>query len=193
MERRGFLSGLVATTGLGVTAGCLGAGGGGGDGGGDTDTPTDAPTDTRSETPSEDPDGTPSGTGTPDDTTGTPGSSPVLSDSAFETTGDCAAEEAGTAGISFGSDAVTCTGCITGKNGCQQATLANAEYDAGDDLLTIEVTTTAGGDTPESCTQQIVHRGYESTFTFEGGLPTEVSVVHESMGEQSEAAHATRE
>ena len=192
MERRGFLSEVVATTALGVTAGCLGeggGGGGGGDGGGDggTDLPTDESTNTRSETPSEDPDATPSGT------TGTPGSSPAVSDRTFEGTGDCAAEEAGTASISFGSDAVTCTGCITGQNGCQQATLASAGYDAGKDLLTVEVTTTAGGDTPESCTQQIVHRGYEATFTFEGSLPNEVSVVHESMGERSEAARAKRE
>ncbi|WP_313691563.1 hypothetical protein [Halorarum halobium] len=187
MDRRALLSGLAGTTLLDATGGCLGGGGGPGDDDGDADEPADGddePTDTTST------DG-PGGDDT-DAETGTSAPASGISNRRFERTGDCPVERAGTAEVTFGADAVTATGCITGNNGCKRAALAGTTYDDASDTLTIVVTTTTGEETPAACTQQLVRRAYEATVSFAGDLPDRVSVVHESMGERTEAATASR-
>lgn len=200
MDRRRFLSAVAGTTALGVAAGCLGTrGGGGGSNGTSADGETDTPSSTPSQgTPSSTPTGDQTGTDVPTETgtdapTGTPGGTPAIVDRTFRRTGDCRSDEAGTASVSFGADAVTVEGCITGNDGCQQAVLKRARYDPSDDTLTVVVTTNAADETPEACTQALVYRSYEATVSFEGGLPAEVSVVHDSIGDPREVAHASRE
>ncbi|QZY00209.1 hypothetical protein [Halobaculum rubrum] len=156
MDRRTVLS-LAVGVGSAALAGYTGGDGGGSGGGGE---PGESPEPTATETPSEE------------------GEFPWITDRSFERTGD-AAESAESAFVSFDTDPVTVTGVVRGKNGCMRASLAAAEYDPDTDELRVRVETVReGGD---SCTQQIVYRGYEAAVEFAGGLPTSVVVEHESM------------
>ncbi|QLG63564.1 hypothetical protein [Halorarum salinum] len=183
MYRRGFLSGTVAVSVLGAASGCLDGGTGGGVDDPDDGDGTDAPADGGNSTPSDD-DSTPA-------ETGTDGSTLTIADREFVPTGDCGSDDAGTARVEFDGNEATVTGCITGRNGCQRATLGDVEYDAETDAVTVVVTTTAGEETPDACTQQLVHRAYEVTLSFRERLPSELVVFHESMDERTEAGRAT--
>ncbi|MXR41100.1 hypothetical protein GRX01_07080 [Halobaculum sp. WSA2] len=164
MDRRTVLS-LAAGVGAAALAGCTGRGGGTNGGGDDDETdegPEPTATETATETPNEE------------------GEFPRITDRSFERTGD-AAEPGESATVSFGTDLVTVTGVIRGNNGCMQASLKAAEYDRDANELRVRVETVReGGDT---CTQQIVYRGYEAAVEFAGGHPGSVVVEHESMGE----------
>ncbi|WP_284012093.1 hypothetical protein [Halobaculum litoreum] len=173
MNRRRFVA-AVAGAGTFVLAGCTGGADGGAGGQNGDGTPTDEPGD---------------GTDTDTPGSGDGGTAPAIVDRSFERTGD-AADAGDRASVTFGDSSVTCTGVIRGRNGCMQAALGGATYEADADELRVRVTTVReGGD---SCTQQIVNRGYEATVTFEGGLPGRVVVVHESMDGVRTAAEATR-
>ncbi|WP_277553720.1 hypothetical protein [Halobaculum limi] len=170
MDRRTFVV-AAATAASTALAGCTGgsAGGGGGDGD-DEDGAEDTPTATTDAPATE--------TATGD---------PSISNRSFERTGD-ASEQAESASVAFGEDRVTCTGVIRGKNGCMEASLESATYEAG--TLRVRVTTTKeGGDV---CTQQLVYRGYEAVVDFDGGLPNRVVVEHASMGETRTVTETTR-
>lgn len=153
---------LVAGAGSTALAGCTGGGSAGSDGE-TSDSPETTPT--------------PSGER----------EFPRITDRSFARTGD-ASEPGESAAVAFDDEAVTVSGVISGKNGCMQASLTGAEYDP--DELRIRVgTVREGGDT---CTQQIVYRGYEATISFGGGLPASVVVEHESMNEVRTVTDVTR-
>ncbi|WP_348612314.1 hypothetical protein [Halobaculum rarum] len=166
MDRRTVLS-LAAGVGSAALAGCTGGAGGGSGGGGE---PNESPDPT--ETPNEQDE------------------FPRITDRSFTRTGD-ADDQGESASVAFDTDLVTVTGVIQGKNGCMRASLAAAEYDPDTDELRVRVETVReGGD---SCTQQIVYRGYEAAVEFAGGFPASVVVVeHESMGEVRIATDVTR-
>ena len=167
MERRRFLASVVGS-GAAALAGCTGAGG---------DSVDDTAETTRS--------GTPTRSGTSDGE----GEFPRITNRSFDRTGD--ADEPGeSASVAFDGDLVRVTGVVRGANGCMEASLAAAEYDADADSLRVRVTTVReGGDV---CTQEIVHRSYEATVEFAGGCPTSVVVEHESMDEVRTVADVTR-
>ncbi|MFC5368524.1 hypothetical protein [Salinirubrum litoreum] len=136
-------------------------------------------------------------TGTGDDSDGDSGGSEDTSTPATPSmTGQRLTEldecpENGSASVAWGETDVTVTGCLTGRNGCSVPVLGSAEYDAAADELAVTVTTEeddAGG----ACTQALTDLGYEATMTFENGLPDRVVVTHETMGETTTAADASR-
>ncbi|UIP00707.1 hypothetical protein Hbl1158_04945 [Halobaculum sp. CBA1158] len=184
MDRRTALS-LIASVGATALAGCTGSGADDGTDGDETDGSTgDDGTDGSTGD---------DGTDGPDDSTTEPpaddGSSPSITDRSFSRLGD-AAEPGESASVAFDGDRVRCAGVIQGRNGCMEAELDSATYDADGDELRVRVTTVReGGD---YCTQQIVDREYEAVVTFAGGLPGAVVVEHESMGEVRTATDVTR-
>jgi hypothetical protein len=95
------------------------------------------------------------------------------------------------ASVSWGETAVTVTGCIVGRDGCAVPALGSVEYDAEADELAVTVTT-EDGNSGGVCTQALTDLGYEATMTFENGLPGRVVVDHDSMGETTTAAEASR-
>jgi len=160
MDRRTSLS-LAAGVGSATLAGCTGGAGGGSSGGNGDPSESPEPTATETETRNEE------------------GEFPRITDRSFTRTGD-ADEQRESARAAFGGGLVTVTGEIRGKNGCMRALIAAAEHDSDTDELRVRVKTVReGGD---SCTQQIVYRGYEAAVEFAGGLPASVVVEHESMG-----------
>jgi hypothetical protein len=114
---------------------------------------------------------------------------PRLTDQTLTEIEECPTQ--GSASVSWGETAVTVTGCITGRNGCSVPVLAGAAYDAETDELAVTVTTEEE-DSGGACTQALTDLGYEATVTFEGGLPNSVVVTHETMGETTTAADASR-
>jgi len=170
MDRRTVLS-LAAGVGSVTLAGCTGGAGDGSSGGNGEPSESPDPTATKTETPNGE------------------GEFPRVTDRSFARTGD-ADEQRESASAAFGDDLVTVTGVIRGKNGCMRASLAAAEYDSDTDELRVRVETVReGGD---SCTQQIVYRGYEAAVEFAGGLPASVVVEHESMGVVRTVTDVTR-
>ncbi|ESP89301.1 hypothetical protein [Candidatus Halobonum tyrrellensis] len=130
-------------------------------------------------------DGSPS-TGTPTD-----GGPPRVTDRSFARTGDCDAGEEGFAAVTYGGSTVRCEGCLAGADGCAEAALASAEYDAEADALSVVVATESESDRGTACTQRVVHRSYRELVTFAGGVPGETVVYHESTGERTEATRAS--
>lgn len=90
-----------------------------------------------------------------------------------------------TADATFDEDAgtVVVTGTIVGKDGCATAELGSAIYDADADELHVDVVTTRQeGAEDKVCTQALVDIDYEATFTFEGEIPSSVSISHDGQG-----------
>lgn len=91
----------------------------------------------------------------------------------------------GTADVEFDEDegTVTVTGTITGSDGCATAELGSANYDPAADQLAVDVVTTRrDGTEGQTCTQALVGISYEAAFSFEGEIPSGVSVSHDGRG-----------
>jgi hypothetical protein len=163
MRRRDLLGTVGAAVGPAL-AGCVGSGGPDpGTGDGDGDSGGDGETDTPA--------------------------TPSVTDRNLTEIEECPTQ--GSASVSWGETAVTVTGCITGRNGCSVPVLESAEYDAEADELAVTVTTEEE-DSGGACTQALTDLGYEATVTFADGLPGRVVVTHETMGESTTAAEASR-
>lgn len=162
MNRRAFVTTVGGTFAL---AGCTGSGAG------------DSP-------------GSSSGTAGGDTPTDDGSASPTITARDFTRTGDCS--DAGTAAITFGDSGVRVEGCISGNNGCKEASLAAATCDAPEYVLEIVVETVDRSTTATACTEVIVHRGYAAEIGFEGDLPKSVVAVHENFEDRTEVASAER-
>ena len=79
---------------------------------------------------------------------------------------------------------VTVTGTIVGSNGCMTADLGSANYDGDADQLDVNVVTKEREDSG-MCTQPLVGIDYEAAFSFDGGIPSSVSVSHDGDGVMS--------
>lgn len=122
--------------------------------------------------------------------TGSPGDdTPTVTDRAFSRTSDC--DDPENASVSFPDD-VLVTGCISGADGCAEAALGTADYDAGDDTLRVVVETVDTSQPGGGCTQAIVYRGYELRVAFDGGLPGTVVVIHRGVEGETEVAREER-
>lgn len=124
---------------------------------------------------------------------GTPGQGVPVADSTFEVVGRSGASGEPTADVTFHEDEnrVTVTGTIHGSDGCKTAVLGDVTDDAGDDRVTVSVVTeNRDGAKDRTCTQAIVAIAYEATVTFEGGVPSAASVVHDGH-EVASAAHGS--
>ena len=129
------------------------------------------------------------GTGDDGDGSGDAGGTPRLTEQGLTELDECPTN--GSASVSWDETAVTVTGCLTGRNGCSVPVLGGTEYDAAADELAVTVTT-GEEDSGGACTQALTDLGYEATMTFENGLPGRVVVTHETMGETTTAADASR-
>lgn len=171
MQRRALLTGLGATTILGL-AGCVGDGpsgdGNGNDGGNGTgDDGTD--------------DGSDGGDSGGDDSDG----DPVLTRAALS---QAPCEEPETATVAFDEEVgeIRVDGCIVGNTGCHVPSLLEPTLEEGetrrltDDRILVAVETVDDSDPDEACTQVLTELGYEATFAFEGALPSSIEVVHET-------------
>ncbi|WP_132058046.1 hypothetical protein [Halorussus amylolyticus] len=127
--------------------------------------------------------------GTGDQTTD---DSPTLADESFEVTDSECGQGSNEATVSFEDESVVVTGTITGSDACQTGTLADTSYDPDEGILDVTVATEEREDT-EVCAECITDIDYEATFEFAGGLPDEVSVTHDSMGESETVVTEKRE
>jgi len=114
---------------------------------------------------------------------------PKLADSSFRLLDSGCGQPTNEASVTFESDggAVTVEGTIPGSNACYVAKLVDASYDPEAGTLDVTVASMQK-EGAEACAQCIVEIDYEATFTFEGGLPAEVRVVHQAMGESETVA-----
>ena len=119
---------------------------------------------------------------------------PTLADTSFELLDSGCGQPRNEASVSFaeGDGAVGVTGTISASSACYVAELADASYDA--ETGTLEVTVASvEKDGADACAQCITEIDYEATFTFEGGLPASVRVVHRAMGETEPVTTAESE
>lgn len=119
-----------------------------------------------------------------------PSPTPTVADYSFSPRRGC--ETPGEADVVFDAPTVTVTGCLRGPNGCHVPVLDSVAYDADADRLTVVVATESNADDETACTQAIVHRGYEVTVRFDGGLPHRAVVYHEGVDDRVEAARVLR-
>ncbi len=70
------------------------------------------------------------------------------------------------------------TGTVIGSDGCATARLAEAAIEDGALSVDVETVDTGGG----MCTQALVAIEYETTVTFDGEIPNEISVSHDGEG-----------
>lgn len=165
MNRRALLRGLAPLA-AGAVAGCLGGGrdGGGTDDGDAGGSPTDPPEPSPTDTPS------------PDGTTG--GSR--LVDRSFAVLEEGCGSDSEVADATRDGSRVTVTGTITGSDSCHTGRLAGATYAGSDGRLRVSVETYVPPSTATMvCAECLVDIDYEATFTFEGGVPGEIVIVHD--------------
>jgi hypothetical protein len=199
MKRRTLLKSVIGGTAIGF-AGCLNQGsdidGGGGDttdpdktgrnngkteerntdsGGGNNENSSGGSTDNST-------DGTDGGNGSTGDgsedstdrtTTAKP--KPALVNSSFEIVSAGCGTNDREINISFTDHTVRVTGSIRGKNSCYTAELKNISFEQGTLTVTVKSFEPQSSDTCAMCLKTIE---YESTHSFEGGLPERVAVTH---------------
>ncbi|MDY6776390.1 MAG: hypothetical protein SV253_10045 [Halobacteria archaeon] len=71
---------------------------------------------------------------------------------------------------------VSVSGVLNGRDTCETAEIASAEYSSDDDSFRVEIETVKH-DTDKMCAQCITEIEYSAKFGFEGGLPSKVTVV----------------
>jgi hypothetical protein len=177
MKRRTLLKGVVGSTAIGF-AGCLTQRDSTGTNGGDDTSPnTTGRNDKQSEEDinstegNDDTSGADEGNDNPDPTST---SKPSLVHNSFEiVSAGCGTGKSDTS-VSFG-DSVRVTGTIRGKNSCYTAELKSAVLDQGTLTVTVRSFETENSGVCAMCLKTIE---YESTYTFEGGLPERVVVIH---------------
>lgn len=118
----------------------------------------------------------------------------TLADTSFEITDRGCGQPGSEASISFeaGDGSVGVTGTIPGASACYIAELADTSYDAESGTLEVTVASMQeeGADMCADCITEI---DYEATVSFEGGLPANVRVVHQAMGESETVTTAESE
>ncbi|WP_276299833.1 hypothetical protein [Halorussus lipolyticus] len=109
---------------------------------------------------------------------------PTLAGTTFELTDAGCGQPTNEAEVGFDAESgsVSVTGTISGSNACYVAELADAGYDPETGTLELTVASMQK-DEAGACAQCIVEIDYEATASFEDGLPAEVRVVHQAMGE----------
>lgn len=172
MDRRTLLRGAVPLL-AGAVAGCLGgsddgSGGDDGDGnGGDGGSPTDP-------SPASDP----SPTATPSQTDA-PGEWRLVDRSFRVQDAGCGTDRDEATATADGSR-VTVSGTITGSDTCHMARLAGVTCEGSGGRLRVEVASYLPESTETKfCAECLTKIDYEATFTFEGGRPGTVVVVHD--------------
>lgn len=128
-------------------------------------------------------DGDGGGDGDDDSGTGTdPGTAapPSVAATAFDDgEGDCGGDDAATVTVS--DRTVVVAGRAMTPDPCHDLALAAADYDAGDDRLTVVVA--VGDEGPGGCVECVGEVPYEARVTFDRGLPGTVIVRHRRNGE----------
>ena len=177
MERREMLARFGAVLGTVTLGGCLGGGNRPGGGGGRTEGTTTGDGNATD------------GESTTDETAG--GGQTTLTDSALEVTGAECGKPSNDASVEFasGGDSVVVTGTIRESDPCHTAELADASYDPETGTLDVTVASVRPDGT-DACAECIAEISYEATFSFDGGPPATVMVVHEAMGESTTVATA---
>jgi hypothetical protein len=99
--------------------------------------------------------------------------------------------EVNEATVELGSDAVEITGTIAGSDACKTAELADATYDPNADELRVTVGT-VDREGAGACAQCIVEIDYRASVQFTGGLPPNVVVRHDGVGEPGVVATVKR-
>lgn len=110
-------------------------------------------------------------------------SSPELVGTDVETRGD-ADEARDEAEIAFGDESVTVEGTISAPTPCYEAAVKAAEYSEADDEFRVTMTTREA-ETDEMCAQVITGIEYTLGATFDGGTPINVTVRHETPGDET--------
>ncbi|WP_158058779.1 hypothetical protein [Halorussus halophilus] len=114
-------------------------------------------------------------------------SKPTLGEQSLKVTKAGCGTQKNEATVELADSKVTVTGTIPGSDSCQTATLGDVSYSPDDGTLDVTVTTKKKEGTGV-CSQCITEIDYEATFQFEGGLPSNVTVTHESMGNSETVA-----
>lgn len=95
------------------------------------------------------------------------------------------------AAVEYADSNVVVTGTIPGSDSCQTATLGDVSYSPEGGTLDVTVTTKKK-EGAGVCSQCISEIEYEATFQFEGGLPSNVTVTHDSMGNSETVAEKSQ-
>lgn len=127
-----------------------------------------------------------------------PAGDPALAGADLQVRGSGCGRQVDEARVSFdrAGPAVAVDGTIWGADTCHTATLADATYDAGGDLLVVRVASVRrsrdGPAETAACGQCIVETDYAATCSFDGDLPGEVRVVHRTGDRRRVVATAER-
>jgi hypothetical protein len=100
---------------------------------------------------------------------------PALVNSSFEIVSAGCGTNSGKINTSFTDHTVRITGSIRGKNSCYTAKLKDTSFEQRTLTVTVRSFETKSSDTCAMCLKNIE---YESTHTFEGGLPKRVVIIH---------------
>lgn len=181
MKRRTLLKGVACGTVMGF-AGCLNQGDVGAGGRNNTDS---ANTDNSSGEADDNGDRTTDNNGTETgrdgettDSDGTPRPSKqksTLINHSFEIISSGCGTNNGEINASFTDHTVRVTGSIRGKNSCYTAELKNVTCEQGTLTATVRSFETKSSG---MCAMCLTNIKYESTYTFDGGLPERVVVTH---------------
>lgn len=106
-----------------------------------------------------------------------PGSKPTLVKRSFNIVSGVCGKGKSETRVSFDGRSVRVTGTISGQNSCYTAELKNATLEG--DTLTVNVRSFEK-DTNELCSMCLKEIEYDTTCTFENGLPKRVVVTHNS-------------
>lgn len=101
-----------------------------------------------------------------------------VSSSFSATGGNCGTQTDEEPEVEFDEEDLTVSvaGVLNGRDTCETAEIRSAEYSSDDDSFTVEIETIKP-DTDKMCAQCITEIEYSAEFGFEGGLPSEVTVV----------------
>lgn len=102
---------------------------------------------------------------------------------------DCESQESATVSFHPANEQVIVNGCVTGATACHYPEVASAGYVEGVFQLVVVLEyqgpdpgqESNHGDEDEACAQVLTDRGYRAEVNFDGGVPSEVEVVHEDV------------
>lgn len=173
MDRRTLLR-AGGTLAVAALAGCTGDTAGGGGAATTTGTTRVTDTETTGATGTAGQGATATGTGGGTTAAGAAGDRPALRSQSFEFVSGRCGTRGGSATVTTGDAAVTVEGTATGRNGCTEAVLRGAGYEADGFRVRVGVASTDG----TACKQCITDLRYRATFEFAGGVPASVAVLH---------------
>ena len=125
----------------------------------------------------------------PDDEDPDDDPTPTLQQVRIDST-DCERPESATISFDAANHQVSVRGCVTGRNTCHYPEVASAGY--ADGKFELRIVTEDQSDEGEMCAQVLTDRGYLAMADFDGGVPSEVEVIHDDVHGRAIVATGSR-